>query len=275
MAIAACRIEGVECEGGTLEKLAELIELRSKALQESGKDAVIATGINILTSLKASTKKAPLKGRRKMYTLERTNLVAGWERRGKLRHRVVRSGDGGHVDRNVTAHCRNLAGQHYVKGERIHIYKAQLFNENLNNTLYYAFAKDEKTVRKYIEETILARLLKKESGMARYTIGIAQAKASSRPMNTPKPTGSKAFQIAHAASVLDIRVGGYNSGEASLSFHDTLKYSADALRGGAGEMNTAIMKAANKTAGLIHMAFVNKRFDQDVKTPFPEVQRKR
>jgi hypothetical protein len=275
MAIAACRIEGVECEGGTLEKLAELIELRSKALQESGKDAVIATGINILTSLKASTKKAPLKGRRKMYTLERTNLVAGWERRGKLRHRVVRSGEGGHIDRNVTAHCRNLAGRHYVKGERIHVYKAQLFNENLNNTLYYAFAKDEKTVRRYIEEIILGRLLKKESGMARYTIGIAQAKASSRPMNTPKPTGSKAFQIAHAASVLDIRVGGYNSGEASLSFHDQLKYSADALRGGAGEMNSAIMKAANKTAGLIHMAFVNKRFDQDVKTPFPEVQRKR
>lgn len=273
MAIAQCRIEGVECEGGTLEKLAELIELRSKALQESGKDAVIATGINILTSLKASTKKAPLKGRRKMYTLERTNLVAGWERHGNSFHRVVRSG--GHVDRNVTAHCRNLAGRHYFKGERLHVYKAQLFNENMNNTLYYAVAKDEKTVRKYIEKDILGEFLKKESGMAKYTIGIAQAKASSRPMNTPKPTGSKAFQIAHAASQLNIRVGGYNSGEASLSFYDTLKYSADALRGGAGEMNSAIMKAANKTAGLIHMAFVNKRFDQDIKTPFPEVQRKR
>ena len=259
---------------GTLERLSELIALRVKALKEPTRHAVIATSINILTSLKASTKKAPLKGRRKMYTLERTALTAGWERTGNTFRRVVRSG--GHVDRNCTAHCRNLAGANYVRGERVHVWKAQLFNENCNNTLYYAFAKDEKTVRKYIEETILGRLLKKESGMAKYALGIAQAKASSRPMTTPKPSGSKAFQLAHMASHLDVRVSGlWGENEAEVSFHDSLRYSAHALRGGPTAVNIAIMKAANKTAGLIHMAFVNKRFDQDVKTPFPEVQRKR
>jgi hypothetical protein len=258
---------------GTLERLSELISKRAKALGETASDAVTATGINVLTSLKAATKKAPLKGRRKMYTLERAGLTAGWERTGNTFRRVVRSG--GHVDRNITAHCRNLVGANYVKGERVYVWKAQLFNENLNNTLYYAFARNEKEVRKYIEEVILARLLSKESGMAKYTLGIAQAKASSRPMNTPKPTGSKAFQIAHAASVLVINSKGFNEGESYLDFHDTLRYSADALKGGETTVDIAMKKAANKTAGLIHMAFVDKRFDQDVKTPFPEVQRKR
>ena len=258
---------------GTLQRLSELISKRTKALGETASDAVVATGINILTSLKAATKKAPLSGRRKMYTLERTNLTAGWERRGNTFRRVVRSG--GHIDRNCTAHCRNLAGQHYTKGERIHVWKAQLYNENCKETLYYAFAQNEKQVREYIEKVILTRLLKKESGMAKYTLGIAQAKASSRPMNTPKPTGSKAFQIAHAASDLRISASGFSSGSASLSFVDNLRYSALALRGGSSQIDVAMQKAANKTAGLIRMTYLDKRFDQDCPTPFPEVQRRR
>ena len=258
---------------GTLNKLAELVTLRVKALKETSQDAIVATGINILSSLRSMTKAAPLKGKRKMYTLERTGLVAGWERSGKTFRRVVRSG--GHVDRNTTAHCRNLVGANYVKGERVHVWKAQLHNENCNNTLYYAFAKNEKQVREYIEKVILSRLLSKESGMAKYTLGIAQAKASTRPMNTPKPQGSNAFKIAHAASDLHINASGISSGTASLSFVDNLRYSALALRGGPGQVNVAMQKAANKTAGLIRLAYLDKRFDQDCPTPFPEVQRRR
>jgi len=264
--------------GKPIEVLQELIVKRMKALKETSKDAVTATAINVFNSLKSSTKKAPLVGNKNMYVLRKMRgVVSGWEYKNGHYHRCVRNGNiRGPVDRTVSSQCRNLAGREFREGERVYVYKAQLNNENMDRTIYYAHAKNDQQVRDYIENVILARLLRKESGMAKYAIGIAQAKVSTRQMNAEKPSGAKQWRMAYEAGKITItNIGGIDSGEFGISFFDDLNYSGVALKGGDADLDNAMMKAANKTAGLIHLAFVNKAFDEDVQTPFPEVQRKR
>jgi hypothetical protein len=260
-------------DGRTLAVLGELIEKRVKALKNSMSEAVIATAINILTSLKSATRKAPLKPKKTMYTIELTPYVAGWKREGGKFRRVVRSSEKGGTLQDVTAHCRNCAGQHYIRGERVKVYKATIANTHMNRREYYAFATSKKQAENYFK-SIVERVLKKESGMAKYVLGIAQAKVSNRPMKDEKPHGAKQWQIAHEAGIINIDESGFSSGVVHFSFTDDLEYSVGALRGGRDALTVAMKKAANRTAGMIHKAYKDRRFNEDVQTPFPEVQRR-
>lgn len=262
------------CDGRPLKVLSDLIRKRENALNETSRDAAVATAINVVTSLKAMTKKAPMKANDKMFFNVRQipGYRAGWERVGTSYHRVARDGSG-HVDRNITRMCRNLVGKAFSKGEVVGVWGFQLYNENLNKTVYYCFATDEKHVRDYAKKVILARLLKKESGMAKYTLGIAQARISTRSEVVP-PSGAKQMRIAYDAARVIMNSTGFDEGEFSIEVADMLRYSLKAVKGEKAAMDMAIMSAANKTAGLIHLAYVNKGFGQDVKTPFPEVKRK-
>lgn len=262
-------------DGRSLEVLNRLVQERQKALKEDCSKAVIATAINILVSLRADTRKAPLKGRKSMYRLELTNYVASWERVGGKTHRVVRNCRRGSVNREVTAHCRNVAGQRYIRGENVKVYKATLLNQNMKRREYYTFAKNEKQARQYIEQIILTWLLKKESGMARYALSVAAAKISNRPMAAVAPGSKKAMEIAHVAGVVQIDKRGWNSGNVSFRFVDNLRYSAAALKHGENSISLAMKKAANKTAGLITKAYQNQGLDKKIATPFPEVKKKR
>lgn len=277
-----------DCEGKTLEELSRLIGKRAAALGETTRDAVVATAINIVSSLKAMTKKAPLRVNRKMYWVWKNSAVAGWERKGKKKfRRVVRTSADphAHIDRVLTARCRNLVGKQYVPGEQVNVYTLQLFNENPKRTVYHCFAHNVKEVRKYAEKVIVLRMLKKESGMMKYSMGVSQAKLSTRWPALKRPSGSKQMKLAYQAA--RIATGGsgwagYNNGILGnptgwfqLDYHNDLRYSLNAIRGRKGALDVCIKKAANKTAGLIHLAFADKKFNQDVSTPFPEVQRKR
>ena len=268
------KITATASSGGTLATLNALIKKRTKALKEDASRSVIATAINVLVSLRADTRKSPVRGRKEMYTLSLTNYAAGWEKIGKSFHRVVRASPRGPVLREITSRCRNVVGRRYHRGEVVHVYRADIKNEAMKVKHYFAFAKDEKQVRKYIETVILPRLLKKESGMARYTLGVAAAKVSNKPMNTPAPTGAKQMRIAHAAGMVKIDASAWNVGSVNFSFLDDLKYSTAALKHGSNSLNLAMMKAANKTAGLIRRAYLNKRFGEDCPTPFPEISKR-
>jgi len=285
MSANAVTISATFENGEPLAVLSDLIRKRQSIIRgETTRQAVIATAINIMNSLKGATKKAPLRGNRKMYTIERTNLYASYVWKNGHYRRVVRNSPRGAIDWNVTQHCRDLVGPAYNKADNVSVFKMQLFNENCNNTLYYAYARTEADARNYMHNVILARMLKKEAGMAQYAIGIAQAKVSGRPMATTAH-GSKQFREAYEAAWIETRdtadawsmnrENGFSSGEFWLQFTDKLRYSALAVRGGTSAVEMAYKKAANRTFGIIHNYLVNHPHLKDTLgnvTPFPEAK---
>lgn len=270
------------CEGKPLEVLQELVRKRSAALRETSRDSVVATAINILTSLKSATRKAPTgKAPRQSYYIELTNLYGGFYTDGGLRKICARIGShtGKKSDISPAIGFGNKNGDAVL---RTRVYKVMAQNprmtfarnKNFPNRAWYVLAENEAQARSYAERRIL-RMLRKESGMAKYTIAIAQAKVSTRNSGVVRPSGARSWRIAHGASNVVISKSGFDSGNFGIYFRDDLDYSVAALKGGKAAFDMACMKAANKTAGLIHLAFVNKKFSEDVQTPFPEVKGRR
>lgn len=256
--------------GNPIEVINKLIDKRVEALGISASRSVIATLLQVFNSLKADTRKAPLVGNTKMYDLDLTSHTASWLRKDGYSRRVVR--DGGHINWEITNRCRNLAGEKYIKGEQIAVYHIKLKNEHARIRDYWCLAPSEKHARDYAENVILARLLKKSSGMAQYAIGIAQAKASDKPMTATNASGSKQFRLAYRAAQITFTEYGKNL---NASFFDALNFSIDAMKNGRASQDSALKRAANKIAGQLHLAFKSGKLDEDVELPFPEVKTRR
>lgn len=270
--MALVTIEAKTAEGRTMDELANLIDRRIRDIGETTRDAVTATAINILSSLRSQTKKSPIVGNKWMYTIQEMPLRASWERKCGKFHRVARN-SGGSVDWPVTNRCRNLAGKQYIKGEMVRVYKMQLFNEDLPETVYYAFATSEGQARDYIEKIILGRVLKKESGIAKNVLGFASAKLSTKSP-AEEPISGRARSVAFHAAEVNIVDNGIASGMFSVEVIDRLKYATPALKGGEADLNLAMQRAANKTAGILHLRYVDLKLGADAPTPFPEVKKK-
>jgi len=264
-------------DGKPLEVLQDLVAKRASALRETTRDAVTATAINILNSLKSATKVAKVKPHRQSYWIEATNLFGGFEGHRKI---CVRIGSHYGTRSDIRPAIGFTPGGESVLRSRVYKIIAKnprmtfARNRNFPNRYWYVLCEHEGQARAYAEGR-MERMLRKERGMARYTIGIAQAKVSTRGSMTSRPSGAKSWQIAHRASQVKISGSGFNSGEFGIHFFDALDYSLDALKGGKSAFDLACMKAANKTAGLIHMAYVNRRFGEDCPTPYPEVRSRR
>ena len=259
-------ITGTCLDGKPLEVLGDLVAKRQQYLRETTEQAVTATAINVVTSLRSATKKAPLKAKDDMFSVE---LVApgGWRgARGARRRVALRAG---HEIRDV--HPVNAMYQLKGGGD---LYKITILNEkirpsiSLNKPYYYVLAPTAKVATDYARARV-TRALRKESGMAKYALGIAQAKTSNRPMKSEAPTGAKQMQTAYAAAKIDKWGGG---GEFGIRVFDALNYSVSALKGGEATMNEAMQKAANRTAGIINHC-AGYRLDAPIPTPFPEAKK--
>lgn len=276
MGNTSVKIEASTIEGHTLEVLGQLIERRVKDLGETSSDAVIATAINILSSLKAETRVVdPEKASGFVIVGEFPGLVAGWkyEKNGH-RSRCARE-IGGHT---YTGHrIINLAGE-YTPGEHIRVFVAQdRRGPSVNATAerYYILARNETDAREYAKRK-RKRRISQFARMAKMLFGHAQSHISSN--------SSEAFSsltpIARRTMVGSMQVAvdsvGYASGKCSVSFEDDLRYAASALKNGMSSFELAVKRAANKTAGLLHLRYVDNPLDnEDAPTPFPEAKTKK
>ena len=69
---------------------------------------------------------------------------------------------------------------------------------------------------------------------------------------------------------------GFGEGSFGLSYSSELDYGIAALKSGEGGVDAAMQRAANKIAGQItHAAHQAGDFEHDIKTPFPDVRRRR
>lgn len=259
--------------GKSLEELSRLVALRAQRLGELTKDAVVAAAIDVLVSLRADTRDA-------------------------------RGGDGNYIPKSVTprpdlyvsfrdgpAHIPCLrvgsrrgprftgGGSFYLadkgaKASDLKVFRIVSRHENVNP--YFVAARSVSDALK-IERRRAKWRIKKKGGLAKTALGVAMAKLSTRNVadTSPKLARILASRLSHATV-------SYGSGTAGapgtfcLEYRDDLHYAIPALKSGAGGVDIAVRKAANKIAGMItHAAHKAGDIEHDIPTPFPEVKRRK
>jgi hypothetical protein len=266
-------------EGKPMSVLNDLIEKRQKYLGETVRDSVIATAILCVKSLRADTRNGKKQAKNSDVEVTDTGWVGGWMREGAKKWRCARysAAPGAHRVRGVRP--VNLAGQQYVKGEKVKVYKVVPVhhrddwrwakNTNAKDRCWYVLAKSEKVARDFGKRQV-SRYMQRWRGLAKTALGFAMAKLSTRGVKSD-PVSAKAMKAAE----LNAKVfkGGGN-GQWSIVVTDSLNYAKKALKSGPGGVDRAMKKAANQIAGRI-WAVAGHKLDSRPPTPFPEVKGKR
>lgn len=260
--------------GRPLEALTQLISRRQRQMCETARDAVVATAIDVVKSLRALTRRGPRKANAKSFAVEPTPYVASWERAGGSFRRVARVGGTG---AKAPIFPVNRAGRHHVKGECVKVYRVtpkhgqrMTWAMNRNDGCWYVFAHSESEAKKFAVER-MTRAINKHGGLARTAMGFAMHLISSRP-SKPETSNEAARMRAERA----IRVSGRGGGhDYAVTVWDDLDYAEHALEGGASAISLAMMRAANKIAGRIAQHEKAHFLAPSTATPFPEVVRRR
>ena len=254
--------------GKSLEELSRLIALRTERLGELSKDAVIAAAIDVLVSLRADTMDARkgdradppqrITPRRDLYISFRGASRIPCLRRGSAKGEEVKEGSFYFSERNLDI-------------KTLTVYQIVPRHDRIKP--YFVAAPSASAALKFEGAKIRARIAAK-GGLARSALGVAMTKLSTR--NTGDDAAKAAKILASRLSHVTITGSGYSSGEFGLEYLSSLNYQIAAFKSGDGAVDTAFQKAANKIAGMItHAAHQAGDFEHDVKTPFPDIIKRR
>ena len=201
-------------------------------------------------------------------------VVAGYKGVSGARHsRLVVRAHGGHE--MAGAKVVNLAGT-YQKGAPLLVFVvifkspkvAGFFKGGYERA--YVVARSAADVRNWASKKI-TNYVKRFRGMAKWTIGQAQSQVHNISLESINP---KAQALALQNLVVQATGDGWNSGTFSIYVADKLDYATLALKGKSADVDLALMKAANRTAGIINK-LGSYRLDEKIQTPFPEVAGKK
>lgn len=242
-----------------LEALADLIEKRQKWFGESAEDAVIATAIDVLGSLRTLSRSAKNRRSTRPKVVRRTDLVASYFGGRKNPRRTLRSTTGARVPAK-----RVKWFSEGVKNGDLKVF--EVTPEHLGVKPYLVVAQTQRDAKRF-ENRAAVRRMAQYGNLAKWAFGVAMNKLSTRSVSD-NLTG----EARQAGSRLSF-VGKRRSGEAfEVAVSDRLDYAAKALRGDMAAVDVACMKAANKIAGrLIHR--FGDLLGEGFATPFPEVRR--
>ena len=269
MSRAAAHITATYADGRPLSALQSLIAKRCQILGETAKDAVTATAINILTSLRAGT---PLANEAKVFVSVQAvpSLYAGWRRvPGQKPHRCLRQGSA-----NGTIYQSpfvNAAGK-FFKGETPQVFRInEHFNDRTTARSIFVIAHDRAHAVEVARRRAVRRL-RASRGLARTALSIAMGRTSTRSAPAFDTRTGRARAVALGAAVVRKSGSGFDTGSYAVEVGINLAYSAAALKGGPALVQTAMMRAANRTAGILRNHL--QRFPLTVEappTPFPEI----
>ena len=267
-------------DGRTLEELSRLIEKRAAATGETAKDACVAIAINTLTALKADTRQyagRALKPERIGFVIEeRPDVYVGFDYATKKR--VLRFAPPprgrkvGHRPDNkviwlVLPSDKMAQMRVFQVWYPDHIRERYRFQPH--GRVFVAMSRA--SVEKWLE-TKFTKLAQRYRGLARYAMMKCQTQLSTR-VSVNLRTGPKATAVGDMAARVTVRDGAKTYG---VTVSDALNYATKALKGGNRAVDSAMKKAANKVAGFItHLHHQKGDFIHDIKTPFPEVKRRR
>ena len=255
-------------EGKPLEVLGKLIEERKRILGESAEDAVVATGLDALISLRTLTKMAPKKIRKNEY-----NFIRDYSKAPYITLRGRRNPYG--VDPVLGRRWKftHLPGTSDARSSIVYPYTGRHRGKNGKMVGGDKIAEWNEVLR--FKGLIPIR----RRGLAKTVLGAMMNEMSTKP--------GRNFQIEleryhHGARAFPPRGGWYYiSGVRRMSevfcemrIVDKLNYAIPALKNGPASVELALQKAANKVAGRL-CKVAEKKFGEKIQTPFPEVKKRK
>lgn len=239
-------------DGKPLAVLADLIKERQRILGESAEDAVVATGIDALVSLRALTRVA-----RKMipksdvrfgreeprYITGSRNLTAG-----RVFRRVL-VGRWKNGEKRNAVRWQECYGYRHTKSGKLRVERATARERNVAWMRWGRIA---------------------NRGLAQRVLGLAMNALSTRKADLG-PAKARLARIAEAHCLVE-KFGALDT--FTLEIRDTLGYALAALKGGSASVDLALQKSANKIAGRLAKV-AEKKFGEKIATPFPEVRQRR
>jgi hypothetical protein len=237
------------------EVLSDLIMRRQKLFGETAQQAVIGTGISVMTSLRAQTRVAD---ETKM-EFSKLDVIVRWvTRAGKKTIEVDNKPLGKTIKR--------LFGRYY-KGQKLMCYKAAVYSQGEKES-YILVCEHESQVVAYLRKRV-----NRYKRMARSAWGHLMRMSSQREASAD-PISNK------ASDVLRKELSSVSSGnqyDFALTVSDGLAYAGKALKAGPQSVSLAMQAASNKIAGRIrkfcaeHPTFEG----QNIQTPFPEIAQRK
>lgn len=248
-------------DGRPLSALADLIGRRMKWMRESAKDAVVATAIDALVSLRALTRRARRPGRPKV--MAAPGVRPSFEGGRRRPRRVLRQG-GARYEAGTRVKWLVPAG---AKSRDLHVFVVT--PEHSAVRAYLVVAPSMERAAEF-ERGVAERRIRAYGGLAKWALGSAMRGLSTR--NAAADVSAEA-EAAGARLSSVVRLKGAD-GAYAVRVTDEARHAVAALRGGEGAVDVALMKAANKIAGRLAHRFGD-ALGSDFSAPFPEVRRRR
>lgn len=244
-----------------LSVLNDLIKRRSEVLRECCRDAVSATMIDVLVSIRAATGNA-IKTKKFVVKVEDTGWYGGYsfsERKPVIRNGVSPYSTKLDVSGKVVWQTFGTKRQ-----SQKHVYKVT----GEDGVPYYVVAPTQQVAEDY-ELRCIKHRIEHHGGLAKNALGVAMHAIASK---TSKYDGST--QSIQEATQLANVITNDTGNNFSVHVEDNLDYATEALKGGESAINIALMKASNKVASVIDRT-ASKGLTEPVGTPFPEVRKRK
>lgn len=272
MSKPAIKIVASYADGKSLDGFQKLLAKRQHYLNETAFQSIHAMAMDTLKSLRGITKVAKASGI-KVAVSPRSDLQFSYYREGAGggRRMCLRSSSGTRIERNSQGAevYDNLRG---VKLSAVQVYEFK--DVNAGNKTYLISSTSQGRAKKAAQR-IAARRLLRYSGLARRAISALMIKTNTKaPADGVSPrVAAKANEVTATRNIVarDTNGGG---GKYALVLEDNLRYALRALKGGPSQVNLALQRAANKSAGLINHRCKDLLLPGEVKTPFPDIVKK-
>lgn len=251
----------VTYEGQPLEVLTELIRKRSQVMHQCMDNAVAGTMVNVLRSLRSDTKNA-IKTKKFNVEVEDTGFYGGFSYSEKKR--CVRAGVSKYSSKVKLDGKVVWLTWDKPKQSECHVYKVT----NEQNQVYYVGARNTSMVMNY-ELGRIKKRISNYGGLAKNVLSIAMNQIATKSL--PQDGSNVSRNKASTLSKVTISQSGNMY---TITVVDEVNYGTDALKSGEAGVNLAIMKAANKTAGMLNR-IAGRDFKEHIETPFPEVKTRR
>lgn len=260
----------------TLRKFSEVISERISYLNETSRQSITASALQILRSIRSITLVA--KASKIKPNLEKDNtLYPSYLKKGTALKVPCLRYKGS--DKRYTGTSKVVFAETPARGmeKSWQVYKTEL--EHAKKPKSWLIAAPTQASAKAKAKKLLTRLALRYAGLAKRAISVLMMKTYNKGVsdNVPAYVTSKAQQLTRKNEVLQ-KSSTNGGGVYALKLLDNLNYALLAAKGGKAQVDLQLKKAMNKIVSVINLKMkdTDKLFGpQKLQTPFPELTRKR
>ena len=259
-------------DGGTIQAFQKIIDARIKYLNQTARQSVLATCIDILKSVKPITKVAK-KSSVKVEVRRESNLYPSFTRHGKPEFclRVTGTKERYTPTNEVVRKLGKI-----TKNSKVFRYTNTSPNLNIK-TRNYLIICETLSQATQIAKRIALSPIKKYAGLAKRAVSLLMKKTATWLNSNDTENNQTIQKIANKITAFQEEVKESDKGGTYIAtLSDNLKYAVKAVIGTQSGVNLAMKKALNKISGNISKKLGNNNADfwgrKLIETPFPELK---